>query len=161
MTPDTLMARKIANYQARRQAEAKKKSKELTPKEKYNYLMKKDWDEDVIVDDGKWLATDLRGQKSLWFKELIKLPYNSDDYLVTEPIAKEARKKMKKLLKVPTQSEYEKQRNVLEGEQHANWVDSYSQFKKHLGTEVMLHQVTNVFELGWEPATESRPGQLS
>ena len=32
---DLIMARKIANYQARREAEVKKKSKELTPEEKY------------------------------------------------------------------------------------------------------------------------------
>ena len=61
MTIDTLMARKIADHQARRDAKAKKKSNELTPEEKYEYLLKKDWDEDVILDDDKWLATDLRG----------------------------------------------------------------------------------------------------
>ena len=33
--------------------------------------------------------------------------------------------------------------------------------KKHLETEVMVHQVTNVIELGWEPATENKPGLLS
>ena len=59
VTTDTLMARKIADHQARREAEAKKKSYELTPEKKYDYLLKKDWDEDVILDDGKWLATDL------------------------------------------------------------------------------------------------------
>ena len=67
---DPTMERRIAHHQARREAEAKKKSKELTPEEKYDYLTKKDWDEDVIVDNGKWLATDLRGQEFFWLKEI-------------------------------------------------------------------------------------------
>ena len=49
----------------------------------------------------------------------------------------------------------------MEGEQRANWVEFNKQVINHLETEVMLHQVSNVIELGWEPATESRPEQLS
>ena len=93
MTTDTLVARKIANHQASRQAEAKKKSKELTPKEKYDYLMKKDWDEDVILDNGKWLATDLRNQESFQLEEISRLPYDPDEYMVSETNAKVATKK--------------------------------------------------------------------
>ena len=52
------------------------------------------------------------------------------------------------MLKVPTQCEYEEQKNLLKDEQHAKWVDFNSQVKKHLETEVMLHQVKNVTELG-------------
>ena len=58
--------------------------------------MKKGWDEDLIVDYGQWLATDLRSQKSLWLKTILKLPYDPDDYMVSETNAKEATKKMKK-----------------------------------------------------------------
>ena len=42
--------------------------------------------------------------------------------MVSETNAKAATKKMKKLLKVPTQQEYVEQRNLLEGEQHDDWV---------------------------------------
>ena len=122
--------------------------------------MKKDWDEDVIVNDGKWLATDLRGQESLWLEKILRLPYDPDEYMVFETNAKVATKKMKKLLKVPTQQEYVEQRNLLEGDHCDNWVDFNTQVKKHLETEVMLHQVTNVIELGWEPATENKLGLL-
>ena len=68
---------------------------------------------------------------------------------------------MKELLKVPTEQEYVEQKNLLRGEQCDNWVDFNTQVKKHLETEVMLHQVSNAIELGWEPATESKPGLLS
>ena len=36
-----------------------------------------------------------------------------------------------------------------------------SQVKIHLETEAMIHQVTNITELGWKTATDSRPEQLS
>ena len=36
VTTDTLMARKVADHHARREAEAKSKSKELTLEEKYD-----------------------------------------------------------------------------------------------------------------------------
>ena len=90
---DPIMARKIAIHQARREAEAKKKSKELTLEEKYDYLMKKDWDKDLVVNDGKWRATGLRGHQSLWLEKIFKLPYNPENYMVSKTNAKEATKR--------------------------------------------------------------------
>ena len=94
-------------------------------------------------------------------KNISQLLYNPEDYLISGTDVKVARKKISQILKVPTQEEYEEQKKLLEGEDCDNWEDFNSQVKKHLETEVMIHQVSNVIELGWEPATESRPGQLS
>ena len=57
-------------------------------------MIKKDWDEDLIVDYGKWLATDLKGQKSFQLKEISDFLYNPDDYIVSVANAKEATKKL-------------------------------------------------------------------
>ena len=56
--------------------------------------MKKDWDEDVIVDNGKCLATDLRGQESFWLEETSNLSYNPDEYMVSKTNTKNATKKI-------------------------------------------------------------------
>ena len=109
------------------------------------------------MDNGKWEATDLRGQEFFHFEKIPRLPYDPNEYMVFETNAKAAAKKMKKLSKVPTQQEYAEQRKLLEGEQHSNWVKFNTQVKKHLETEVMLHQVSNVIQLGWKPAIESKP----
>ena len=52
--------------------------------------MKKDWNEDVIVDDGKWEATDLKGQEFFWLEEIPRLHYDPNEYRVSETNAKAA-----------------------------------------------------------------------
>ena len=61
--------------------------------------MKKDQDEDVIMDDGKCLASDSRKQESLQLEKLLQLTYDPDKYMLSETNAKVVTKKIKNFYK--------------------------------------------------------------
>ena len=80
--------------------------------------------------------------------------------MISETNTKEATKKLK-YIKILNHYEYEVLKKLLKGEQHANQMDYKLIVKKHLKTKIMIHQVTDVTDLGWKPATETRLGHLS
>ena len=90
-----------------------------------------------------------------------KFNYNPSDYDETQTNPKLARKYIKELLNVPSKKEFEKQRDLLEGEDRENWIKFNKEVQEHVRTEVAIHQSTSVIELGWEPATKKQSTQLT
>ena len=86
-----------------------------------------------------------------------QIPFEPSNYEESQTNVRVATRDIKQLLNVPTQNKYVQQQELLEGEHLENWEKIYEEVKEHLETEVTLHQVANVTELGWESANENRP----
>ena len=50
---------------------------------------------------------------------------------------------------------------MLTDEQRDDWIKFNKKVKQHLQTEVAIHQADSVTEIGWEPASDKKPTQLS
>ena len=110
-------------------------------------------------------ATDFRKGKAMKLSDLstygTNLPFDPSKYNETQRDPKLARKYIKELLNVPTKKRFKTQRDLLTDEQQDNWIKFNKEVKEHLQTEVAIHQADSVTKLGWEPACDKRPTQLS
>jgi len=162
---DSLMARKLASHQERWANADDNAPNEETQNDKYDYLIKKDWDDLVIIEEQTWKATDLRNQEAYKLSDLFNLdneiPFDPSILEVSQTNVREATGDIKELLNVPTQGDFVEQQALLKGENLEKWNKFYKEVNEILETEVTLHQVTHVTELGWEPANEIRSTQLS
>ena len=122
--------------------------------DKYNYLLKKDWDEMVLIDDEKIEATDFRKQNVMKFSNMSNLPFNPSNYDRTQTNPKFARRNIKELMNAPTKKEFVRQRDLLTNEQRDDWIKINKDMKQHLETEITIHQADSVTEIGWEPPSE-------
>ena len=138
---------------------------EENPKnDKYDYLLKKDWDDLVVIDDEKLEARDFWSEQAVRLSDLTgdtKLKYNPSDYNETQTNPTIAKKHIKQLLNFPSKKDFVKQREFLQGEDWDNWIKFNKKLVEHVQTEVDIHQATSVIELGWEPSNEKRTTQLT
>ena len=110
------MAAKMAAHQGKRKESDAPEAEEVPAAKNYNYLLKKDWDDLVLIeDDLKPRAKDFRSNKSLTLADLsqceCKLDFNPEDYDETQLNITEAQKHIKELLNLPMLQEFKEQRD--------------------------------------------------
>ena len=97
---DPMMAKK-QDFHAKKQLAQTQKTNSNDEENKYNYLMKKDWDELVLNEDKNMDAFDFRKQNVMKLSEVANLPFNPSNYEASQTNTKLAKSYIKELLNVP------------------------------------------------------------
>jgi hypothetical protein len=90
-----------------------------------------------------------------------KLDFNPGNYDETQTDPKVAELHIKELLNFQTNKQVNEQKKLLKGKQQDNWLKFCKKQKEQVAQEVMIHQVAQVISIGWEPASNFRPTQLT
>jgi hypothetical protein len=122
-------------------------------------LIKKDWDDMVIVDEGRPEATDFHGGHALKLADISQIENSLEfflkDYDETQIDPDVAQTHIEELMNFPSEKDYREQRSRLKGEQQEDWVKFCNKQKKLVEKEVAIHQASSVIPLGWDPAVDT------
>jgi len=138
---------------------------DLTGVDKYWYLDKKDWDENVMEEVNTSTAADYCKFEGFKLSELAEnsgtLIYSEADFDDTQINYKKAKSVIQQLLNVPSKIEYKEQRDkIKDGYWKGQWKHFYKDAKDILETETMVHNYSSVVEIGWQPEDYRQPLKL-
>ena len=124
--------KKVDQWMARKQAEHQQRQEAGEPhpeasNDKYDYLTEKNWDEMFMDEGADCMATNFMEEKGAFkLADLSKvetnIPFDPSYYDVTHLFVNVASQFVKQLLCVPTQFEFEEQRDKLKDEDKEKWV---------------------------------------
>lgn len=166
---DKLMSRKLENAERRRSERVVGGVKQIHGPPKYEYLDRKDWDSQVQTEGETIVAQPYFNDEEhvpLAALSRIKtdMPYNLDeDFEDTQKDPALARSEIAKALLVPTQEEFDEQREKLNEDLYHQgiWDTFYTEVQEHVNIKTSTHGYANVVEIGWQPTNETIPAKLS